>query len=442
MTQLRDMAEVVAETPLVVRVTYGKDRARDAVLSLAAMPIFSKAYYSRVSFEETSLEPPLGSGAYRVARFEAGRFLELERVKDWWGATLPVSVGIHNFDILRHEFFRDRDVAFEAFKARQFLFREEFTSRIWGTQYDFPALREKRVIREEIPDQTPSGSQGWYFNTRRAKFADPRVREALAIAFDFEWVNKTIMYSSYKRTFSYFQNSDMEAHGKPLAEELALLEPFRGKVPDEVFAEPYVPPVSNGSGEDRSQLRRAIGLLQQAGWSIRDGRLMNAQGEQMTLELLESSRSFVPHLEAFVRGLKRLGVDATIRLVESTQRQERIKSFDFDMVAQRIGASSTPGDQLRNVFGSRAAKTPGSQNLSGIADPVVDALIDTIAQAKSRAELTTACRALDRVLRSGRYWVAHWFKPSHWIAYWDQFGRPPEKPRYHRGIPETWWLKS
>ena len=261
---LRDFIGAKADDDSVV-VTFAPNRARDVPLFVAGLPIFSRAYYATKPFEESTLDIPLGSGAYKVGRFEAGRYIEYERVKDWWGADLPVSRGQNNFDIVRFEYYRDREVGFEGFTAGSYLFREEFTSRTWATRYDFPAFKDGRVKRDTIPDDTPSGAQGWFINTRRAKFADPRLREALCDAFDFEWTNKTIMYGSYDRTVSVFQNSDMMAKGKPGADELALLEPFRGKVPDEVFGEPYVPPVSDGSGQDRALLRKASQLLKDAG---------------------------------------------------------------------------------------------------------------------------------------------------------------------------------
>jgi microcin C transport system substrate-binding protein len=361
-------------------------------------------------------------------------------VKDWWGADLAVSRGQNNFDILRYEFYRDRDVAFEGFSGRNYLFREEFTSRIWATRYEFPAIRDGRVKRDILPDQTPAGAQGWFFNTRREKFKDRRLREALIYAFDFEWVNKNIMYGSYLRNHSVFQNSTMMANGKPSAEELALLEPFRGRVPDEVFGEPFVPPVSDGSGQDRALLRKANAILQEAGYVVRDGKRVSPKGERITIEFLHDEPSFQPHHLAYIKNLTTLGIDANFRLVDPAQHKKRTDEFDFDMVVHRFGFSSTPGDSLRTYFTSQAAALKGSQNLSGIADPVVDALVDLIIAAETRPALITACRALDRVIRAGRYSVPHWYKASHWIAYWDVFARPAQnKPAYARGIPETWW---
>jgi microcin C transport system substrate-binding protein len=439
---LRDLVTATAEDDATLVVRFSPKRGREIPLFVAGMPIFSKAYYSTRDFEASTLDVPLGSGAYKVGRVEAGRYIEYERVKDWWGADLPVSRGLYNFNVVRHEFYRDRDVAFEAFTAGQYFFREEFTSRIWATRYDFPAIKEGRVKQDVLKDETPSGAQGWFMNTRREKFRDPRVREAMILAFDFEWTNKNIMYDSYDRTHSYFQNSDMMAKGKPSPEELALLEPFRGKVPDEVFGEPFVPPVSDGSGQDRALLRRASQLLESAGFKMQGGRRVSERGEGIDVEFLLHEASFQAHHMPYLRNLERVGIRANVRLVDASQYQARLNDFDFDVSIQRFSFTSTPGESLRSYLGSDAAAIKGSRNLSGVADPAVDALIERVVEAKTRGELTFACRALDRVLRAGRYWVPHWFKGSHWIAYWDRFERPAEKPRHARGFPETWWSKA
>jgi len=436
---LRDFVGAEAPDDATVVVRFAARRARDVPLFVAALPIFSRSYYAARRFDETTLEVPLGSGPYKVGRFEPGRHIEYERVKDWWGADLPVGRGLNNFDIVRYEYYRDREVAFEGFTARSYLFREEFTSRAWATRYDFPAVREGYVKRDVIPDDTPSGAQGWFFNTRREKLQNKRLREAFIDAFDFEWTNKKIMYGSYERTHSVFQNSDMMAVGKPSADELALLEPFRGKVPDEVFGEPFVPLVSDGSGQDRALLRKANALLKEAGFVIKDGKRVTLQGEPISVEFLIDEPSFQPHHMPFIKNLGTLGIEATLRVVDPVQYRKRVDDFDFDLTIQRFAFSSTPGDSLRSYFSSQAAAMKGSQNLAGISDPVIDALIDKIIAADSRASLTTACRVLDRVIRTGRYWVPHWYKASHWLAYWDVFGRPATNPRYARGIPETWW---
>jgi microcin C transport system substrate-binding protein len=436
---LRDFARAEAVDAATVVVTFAPKRARDVPLFVASCPIFSRAYYSARAFDESTLDVPLGSGPYKVGRFEPGRYIEYDRVKDWWGADLPVSRGLNNFDVVRYEFYRDRDVAFEGFTGKSYLFKEEFTSRIWATRYDFPAIRNGRVKRDVIPDDTPSGAQGWFFNTRREKFKDKRLREALGYAFDFEWTNKTIMYGSYDRTHSVFQNSPMMALGKPSPEEVALLEPFRDKVADEVFGEPLVPPVSDGSGQDRALLRKASVMLQDAGFPVRNGKRTLPNGEPFTMEFLLDEPSFQPHHMPFIKNLATLGIDATLRLVDAVQYKKREDEFDFDVIVQRASFSSTPGDSLRSYFGSREASLKGSHNLAGIADPVVDALIEQIIAADNRPALVAACKALDRVIRAGRYWIPQWYKGTHWIAFWDVFGRPATKPRYARGIPETWW---
>jgi microcin C transport system substrate-binding protein len=436
---LRDFAGAEAADDRTVVVRFAPKRARDVPLFVAGLPIFSRAYYSKQPFDQTTLDIPLGSGAYKVGRFEPGRYIEFDRVKDWWGAELPVSRGQSNFDVLRFEYYRDREVGFEGFTGKSYLFREEFTARVWATRYDFPAILDGRVKRATLPDDTPSGAQGWFMNTRRAQFKDPRVREALIDAFDFEWTNNTLMYGAYKRTVSVFQNSPMMAKGKPGPDELALLAPFRGKVPDEVFGEPFTPPVTDGSGMERKWLLRAAHLLNDAGCKVKGLERMQPDGTPFAVEFLLDEPTFKPHHLTYMKNLKRLGIDATLRLVDPVQYRARVDDFDFDLTVQRFSFSSTPGDSLRTYFSSTAAKTKGTQNLAGIADPVVDALVDVIIAARTREELTVACRALDRVIRAGRYWIPHWFLAAHRIAYWDVFGHPKTKPRYSRGIPETWW---
>ncbi|MGE0564351.1 MAG: extracellular solute-binding protein [Pseudolabrys sp.] len=439
---LRDFktAEAVDDATVVVR--FAETRGRDVPLFVAGLPIFSRAYYEKKPFDQSTLEPSLGSGAYKVGKVEPGRYIEYERVKDWWGAGLPVMHGQYNFDTVRYEYFRDREVGFEAFTAKTYLLREEFTSRVWATRYNFPALNDGKVKRDVLKDETPSGAQGWFINTRRDKFKNRDLREALIAAFDFEWTNKNLMYGSYQRTHSVFQNSTMMAAGKPSAGELALLEPFRGKLPEEVFGEPYVPPVSDGSGQDRKLLREASQLLTRAGFAVKDGKRVMPNGEAIAIEFLIEEPTFKPHHETYIKNLKIVGFDASLRIVDPVQYRKRVDDFDFDIVVQRFGFSETPGESLRSYFSSQAANIKGTQNLAGIADPAIDALIDKVIAARSREELTIACRALDRVIRAGRYWVPHWYKASHWLAYWDVFARPPEKPRYLRGVVETWWYDA
>jgi microcin C transport system substrate-binding protein len=439
--QMRDMTKAEAIDDATLVVTFAATRARDVPLYVAGLPIFSKAYYATRAFDESTLDIPLGCGPYKVGKFEVNRYVEYERVKDWWGADLPVARGSYNFDVVRYEFYRDREVAFEGFSARSYLYREEFTARVWATRYDFPAVKDGRVKRETLPDDTPSGAQGWFINTRREKFRDPRVREALIQAFDFEWTNKTIMYGAYARTHSPFQNSDMMVGGPPSPEELKLLEPFRGQVPDEVFATPFVPPVSDGSGQDRTLLRKASQLLQDAGLAIKDGKRLLPNGEVFKIEFLVDEPSLQPHHAPYIKNLGTLGIEASLRVVDPVQYRARVEDFDFDMTIERFSMSATPGDGMRPFFSSQAAATKGSYNLAGIANPAIDALLEKIIGTDNRTDLTVACRAFDRVFRAGRYWVPQWYRTSHPIAYWDLFGHPEKQPHYAQGVgaPENWW---
>ncbi len=438
--RLLESAEAVDETTLVVR--YKPGRSRDLPLVVASLPIFSKAYYTAKPFEESTLEPPLGNGPYKVGRFEQGRFIEFERVTDYWGRDLPVNRGQNNFDRLRYEYFRDRQVALEGFKAATTTFREEFTSRDWSTGYDFPAVKDGRVKRQTIPDETPSGAQGWYFNLRRPQFQDRKVRDALNLLFDFEWTNQTIMFGSYQRTSSFFENSEMKAVGAPTPAELVLLEPLKGKVPDEVFGAPFVPPVTDGTGQDRALLRKADALLKEAGCKREGAVLRRPDGQPFEIEFLDFSGSLQPHTSSLIKNMKLVGIEARYRVVDAAQYQRRTDEYDFDIISRRNSGSPTPGEGIKLLYGSASAKVNGSLNIAGIADPAVDTLVEAVLAADSRAQLVTACRALDRVLRAGRYWIPMWYKPSHWLAYWDMFGQPATKPKYDRGAPATWWYDA
>jgi microcin C transport system substrate-binding protein len=439
---MRDVVGAEAIGPHEVAVTFTGKQARDVPLVVAGLPIISKAYYSRQNFTESTMEPPLGSAAYKVGNLAPGRFIEYERVKDWWGNDLAVAKGQNNFDVIRIEFFRDRQSSFEAFKGGAYWFREEFTSRFWARSYTFPAILDKRVVRFKLPDERVSGAQGWWINTRRKKFADPRVREALIYAFDFEWTNAKLMFDSYERTSSVFEQSDMKAYGPPPPDELALLEPHRATLPPDVFGEPFVPPKSDGSGKDRKLLLHAQELLKAAGLVVDGARLLDPDGNHFTLEILDDDPTFTPHVLAYIRNLEFLGIAGSFRVVDAAQFNARENAFDFDLLPRRYSMSTTPGEALRQYFGSAAAKVNGSNNLSGVADPVIDDLIERVIAAKSRDELNIAARALDRVLRAGRYWVPHWFKGTHWLATWDVFGRPDTKPRYGLPFDSTWWFDA
>src|SRR5579871_1472517 len=436
---LKEVESAAPEGDDVVHVRFVPHRSRDAHLIVVGMPVFSSAWWKERDFAAAALDAPLGSGPYKVKTFEQGRFIEYERDSAYWGAKLPVNLGQNNFDRLRFEYYRERQVAFEAFKAGAINFHEEYTSRFWATAYDFPAAQDGRVKKETLHDGAPSRTQGWYLNTRREQFKDPRVREAIGLAFDFEWTNKNVMYSSYKRIISYFPNTDMEANGKPGSDELKLLEPFRDKLAPAVFDDPYTPPVSDGSGNDRKLLKQAYDILLSAGCKRTGETMMLPSGKPLTIEFLDSSNALQPHLTPFMQNLGRLGIQANLRIVDAAQLKSRTEAFDFDVVTEAMSGTTTPGVSLRVVFSSAAAAQNGSRNLAGVADPVVDALIEKIATAQSRDELNTAARALDRVLRAGHYWVPMWYRDTAWVAHWDAFSRPEIQPKLGVGAPGTWW---
>lgn len=436
---LREFEKAEAESDHVLLVRFTPRRSRDIHLTVAGLPILPQAFWKDRDFEAPTLDIPLGSGPYRLSRFEQGRFVEFARAPDYWGRDLPVNVGLHNFETVRFEYFRDRQIAFEAFKSGALNYREEYTARIWHTAYKFPALDQGRVKKEELPQGRAAAIQGWYFNTRRKPFQDARVREAIALVFDYEWTNRNIMYSAYKRTSSFFQNTDMQARGAPGPEELKLLEPWRDKVAPAVFEPPWEPPVSDGSGADRNLLRRADDLLRAAG-CVRKGRILHLpDGKPLEIEFLENDTVFTPHTQPFQANLRRLGINSSIRVVDAAQYKRRVDNFDFDMVVSARGGSTTPGDGLRNFYSSQAAKMNGSRNFIGLADPAVDDMLERIANAKTREELTIAARVLDRLLRAGRYWIPMWYNDVSRVAYWDVFARPATAPRYSTGAPSTWW---
>ena len=436
---LEDVVKAEALDPHTVRYTFKGELVRDLPLTVAGLPILSKAYYATHPFDQTTLDPPLGSGPYVIDSLAQGRTITYRRNPDYWAKDLPVNRGRWNFDKIRFEYFRDRTAGMEAFKAGAYDFREEFTSKVWATEYDFPAVRDGRVKKEVLPDETPSGTQGFFLNTRRDALKDPRVRKALDLAFDFEWTNRNVFYGLYTRTVSFFENSPMKAEGMPSDPERALLTNLGVPVSDEALGPAYVPAKSDGSGQDRNILVEAGTLLDEAGWTIKNGVRVNDKGEPLKLEIVFFEDVFQRLVTPYVKNLKLLGIDAHMRMVDPAQYQQRLKSFDFDITTERYQMRNTPGVELRSYFGSQAAKMSGSLNLAGISDTAVDVLIERVIAAKSRDELNTAARALDRVLREGHYWVPHWYKPSFNVAYWDKFSRPAVKPRFDRGILDTWW---
>ncbi len=434
------VASVKAEGRHRVRFSFKVNAKRGLPVKLAGLPVLSRAYFTRVPFEKTTMRPPLGSGPYNVSDVDPGRRIVLKRDKAYWGRDLPVNRGRYNFDIIQWDYFRDRGVAREAFFAGEYDFHEEFVSRSWAKQYDKPAVRDGLIVKETLPDGRPAGVQAFFINLRRKQFADRRVRRALNLAFDFEWTNKNLFYGLYRRTNSMFENSEFAAHNPPSEAELALLKPFRGKIPDEVFTKPYVAPSTAGSGK-RANLLEAAALLRAAGWHIKDHTTrVNRRGKPFEVEFLIASSSFTRILGPYIRNLHRLGIQSTIRIVDSANFKNRRDNFDFDIAVQKFPQFLTPGSEQFGYFGSKAAGMAGSKNISGFKNAAVDAMIGKIVDANSRDDLITAARAMDRVLMWSEIIVPHWFKGAHNIAYWDKFDRPEVKARYDLGLLDTWWF--
>jgi len=435
-----EVARVERTGPRTVMFTFKGSENRELPVIVGQLPVLSKSYWAGRDFAKTTLEAPLGSGPYRVEAFEPGRSITYRRVKDYWAAELPVNVGRNNFDTIRYDYYRDDTVALEAFKGGAYDFREEASSKNWATAYDVPAVRDGRIRKETIPNEVPTGMQGWVYNTRRPIFGDPRVREALAAAFDFEWSNAHLFYNAYTRTRSYFSNSELASRGLPSAAELQVLAPLRGRVPDEVFTREYRPP-STEPGGLRPNLVHALELLKQAGWVVRDMRLVNAEtGRPMTFEILINDPNFERIALPFVKNLERLGVAARVRTVDAAQYEYRMKHFDFDMTVAVFPQSLSPGNEQVDFWASASASTPGSRNLAGVRDPVVDRLIELVISAPDRPTLIARTRALDRVLLWGHYVIPQFHVAAFRVAYWNRFGRPPVSPKYDLGL-DTWWIE-
>ena len=437
-----DVKKAEKTGPRTVKFTFSGGENRELPLIVGQLPVLPRHFWEGRQFEKTILEPPLGSGPYRIKAFEPGRSITYERVKDYWGAQLPVNKGRYNFDIIRYDYYRDTTVALEAFKGGEYHFRQENVSKDWATAYNSPAVREKLIKKEEIRHQRPTGMQGFVFNIRMPLFRDPRVRRALAYAFDFEWTNKNLFFGQYTRTKSYFSNSELASTGLPGPDELEFLEPLRGQIPDEVFTKAYEPPAADGSGNIRGNLRKALRLLKEAGWVIKEGKLVDAgTGAPFAFEILLNQPTWERIALPFRRNLKRLGIDARVRTVDTAQYQRRTEDFDFDMIVDVFGQSLSPGNEQRDLWGSEAADRPGSRNTIGIRSDAIDTPIDLVIAAPDRESLTARTRALDRVLLWGHYVIPHWHIQSFRVAYWDKFGRPAVTPKYGLGF-DTWWIDS
>jgi len=421
---------------------------RELPLIVGQLTVFPKHYWDGSEDRDparTTLEPPIGSGPYRIAEVEGGRSVSYERNEDYWAADLPVRKGHYNFDRINFDYFRDRNVAFQAFTAGKIDFYRENIAKNWATGYDFPARTRGDVIKREIELDQPQRMQAFAFNTRRDKFADPRVRRAFNYAFDFEWINKQLFFGQYERTDSFFENTELEAQGLPQGREREILEELRAEfpdhVPEEVLSKEYFSPEGGGRRAMRNNLRKALSLLREAGWEPRQGELVNVEtGERFAVEFLLRSPSMERVVLPYTQELNRIGIDTSVRVVDTSQYQQRKNTFDFDVIVDQFPQSESPGNEQRDFWGSRAAKTQGSRNTIGITNPAIDKLIDRIIFAKDRDELVAVTRALDRVLLWNHYVVPQWFSPAARIAYWDKFDHPEPLPSRAIGFTEVWWF--
>ncbi|MBK5002000.1 ABC transporter substrate-binding protein [Pseudomonas sp. S31] len=435
-----DVADVVAEDPLRVRFDFKHKNNRELPLILGQLPVLPKHWYQDRDFARGNLEIPLGSGPYKVAEVKPGRSIRYERVKDYWAKDLPINRGQYNFDFMTFDSYRDNTVALEALKAGAFDFWQELSAKNWATAYNVPPVRDGRLIKEELPNGNPTGMQGFVFNLRRPVFQDVRVREALSLLLDYEWTNKQLFNGAYTRTASYFENSEMAARGLPSSDELKILEPLRGKVPDKAFSEAFHNPVSDGSGMIRDQQRKAYQLLQEAGWKIANDKMVDTQGKPVSIEFLLVQTEFERVLLPFKRNLADLGIELNIRRVDVSQYINRLRSRDFDMIVGGFPQSSSPGNEQREYWSSAAADNPGSRNFIGLRDPAIDQLVEQLINADSRQNLIDHTRALDRVLLWGYYVIPNWHIKTWRVAYWNHIGHPKVSPKYDVGI-DTWWIK-
>ena len=438
---LRDLAEVVAVEENVVELRFNGKQSDRAILSSVGVPILSKSYHADNPIDASTFEVPLSSGGWRVSRLDGGKFIEYERVKDYWAKDMPFAIGFGHFDTLRIDFFRDRIAPFEAFKKGEITWREEFTSKVWATEYNFPAVKDGKVKQAEFPSELRPSMQGWALNSRKAKFKDQRTREAIGLCFDFEWANKNLFYGAYQRSSSIFEKSEFKALGKPSPEEMKLLEPFKDQLPEMVFEEALEPNKTNGSGNDRKALRKALSLLKAAGWKRESAGLINGEGELLEVEFLIRSPVFERILGNYRENLEKVGIKTTIRLVDSAQFQSRLNSFDFDIVGVASSFSASPtAESLRFFLHSDAATQNGSRNYPGIESPVIDALIERMNTVSSREELAIILSSIDRVLRSMHLWIPNWYAANHRVAHWDMFGWKEPKPDYSFAPEALWWF--
>ena len=437
-----DVVEVIQENDNKVRFNFKGNTNLELPLIVGQLPVLPKHYWTNKNFEETSMDIPIGSGPYKIKNFDAGRTITYELDSDYWGKNIPIKKGTENFGVIQYEYYKDRSIEREAFKSGDIDLFSENTSKDWATSYDTPAVQNGLIKKELIEHQNPQGMQGFAFNTRKEIFEDKRVREALSYAFDFEWTNKNLFYNAYKRTNSFFENSELASSGVPLGGELDLLNDYRELLPQKLFQEEYNPPKTDGSGFMRKELQEATKLLQDAGWELQEGKLINKKsGSKFEFELLLVSPAFERIVLPFKDNLAKLGIDVSVRTIDSAQYQNRLDGFDFDMIVSTFSQSLSPGNEQRNFWGSDAAKTNGSRNIIGISNEVIDSLIEKVISAKDREDLIVTTRALDRVLLWNHYVIPQWHISAYRTLYWDIFDKPSVRPKYSLGT-HTWWVDT
>ena len=435
-----NVKEAKAESPSRVKFTFNMANNRELPLIVGELPVLSKHYWDGKTFDASTLEAPLGSGPYRVKTVEQGHRIVYERVKDWWAKDLPINKGMYNFDTIVVDVYRDETVLFQAFFSGEYDFRAENVAKNWAAEYDKKPVQDGLIKKEELKHSLPAGMQAFAYNIRRPQLQDPRVREALGYAFDFEWSVKQFAYGLYKRSHSYFENSELASSGLPTGRELEILQEYKGKIPDEVFTKEFTVPKTDGSGNGiRENLGKAKELLNAAGWRIGSSGALEKDGQPFKFEILIDSPAFERWILPFIGNLKKLGINATLRNVDSAQYQHRLEEFDFDMTVRTFGQSLSPGNEQRDYWGTDKADVKGSHNIIGVKNPVLDDLVTKLISAKDREELIAICHAMDRVLLWNYYVIPQWYHDVWWIAYWDKFGHPEISPKYGLGAPETWW---
>jgi microcin C transport system substrate-binding protein len=424
-----------------VRFTFRGNVNRELPLIISSLPILPSKWWAGRDFEKVSLEPALGSGAYKVDNVDIGRSITYRRVPDWWAKDLWMNRGRNNFETKRYDYYRDNNIVFEAFKAGDLDIRRENSGRNWKTRYeDVPAVKDGRIVRVELPHENATAMQGFIFNLRRDIFKDRKVREAISLMYDFEWQNKNLSYGFYSRTRSFFGNCELEAKGLPSPEELKILEPLRGKIPDEAFTTEYNPPKTDGSGNIREQARKAIALLKEAGWEIKDGKMTDKGGRKFAFEIILHDAGFEAMALPVKQNLERIGIDMSVRTVDTSQYQRRTDTYDFDMTIDLWAQALSPGNEQREFWGSKAADVPGGKNSIGLKDPAVDQLIELVISAPDRETLITRTRCLDRVLQWHEFIIPQFYSAKELVAYWNRFSRPEKTAKYDPAAFDTWWV--